>query len=384
MESERVANLIIGAGPAGLAVAAQLRERGLPFVLLERAAAVGAAWRGHYDRLHLHTVKEYSHLPGLPFPADYPRYVSRQQLIDYFEAYARKYEIMPRYDREVKRIERSGSHWQVSCTNGETYWAEQVVLTTGVNRIPYRPPLAEQEDFGGRILHSSEYRNAAPFAGQRVAVVGMGNSGAEIALDLSQAGITTYLSVRGPINIVPRELFGRPAQLSALMLARLPHWLSDRLALAMRHLAVGNLRPYGLELSREAPSQQLRQSGKTPVIDIGTLEQIKAGKIRVLPAIDHFTPSGIVVESGDEIHLDAVILATGYRARLDRLIPDIAPWLDAQGLPRGISGQGALEGLHFVGFDNYTAGGTLAVIHRDAQRVAAAIARPGQPDPPTH
>src|SRR5947208_580881 len=110
-EQSRV--VIVGAGPAGLAVAASLRRRGIPFVILERGGQIGSSWRSHYERLHLHTTKAFSALPYIPFPADCPRYPSRQQVIDYLEAYARQFDLIPRFNQEVIAVRRQDERWQV-------------------------------------------------------------------------------------------------------------------------------------------------------------------------------------------------------------------------------------------------------------------------------
>jgi len=193
--------LIIGAGPAGLAMAGRLRRLNIPFEIVEKTQHVASAWHEHYDRLHLHTVKERSYLPHLPFPGDYPRYVSRQQLIAYYENYAKAFDIQPHFGEEVISIKKTNGHWRVKTATGKKWEAAQVVIATGVNRVVNRPIFEGEEKFSGRILHSRLYKNAVEFENRRVLVVGMGNTGAEISLDLSEHGIETYLSVRSPVNI---------------------------------------------------------------------------------------------------------------------------------------------------------------------------------------
>lgn len=372
--------LIIGAGPAGLAVAGHLRRLNIPFEIIERGRHVGESWHKHYDRLHLHTVKELSSLPGLEFPADYPRYVSREQLIAYFERYAAHFDIRPHFGMEAVSIDRrAAGDWRVEMARGQDFTARRVVVATGVNRVPYRPYFDGEENFQGEVIHSWDYRNPAPFAGRRVLVVGMGNTGAEIALDLCEAGVETVLSVRSPVNIVPRDVFGRPTQLTALKLAKLPAWLGDAVGTLIRRLVVGNLTRYGIQTPKMPPARQLRVQGKTPVIDLGTLREIKAGRIRVRPGIDHFTPDGVVFKDSSQEVFDAVILATGYRARIQDLLDEIEPKLDQYDAPRGCVGEGPFEGLYFIGFDNYTPGGILGTIRRDAAVVAAAISEAMQP-----
>src|SRR5689334_8648656 len=169
--------IIIGAGPAGLACAAALKARGLSATVLEKAGTIGAVWRRHYDRLHLHTDRGHSGLPGLPMPHDYPRYPSRAQLVAYLEAYARQFDIRPRFDTVVSRVAREGRDWRVESAGGESISARIVIVATGIADAPYRPSWPGMEAFQGDIIHSSDYRNPVAFAGKRVLVVGFGNSG---------------------------------------------------------------------------------------------------------------------------------------------------------------------------------------------------------------
>ncbi|RMG74004.1 MAG: NAD(P)/FAD-dependent oxidoreductase, partial [Bacteroidetes bacterium] len=217
--------LLIGAGPAGLAMAGRLHHHQIPYLLLEASETLVPSWRNHYDRVHLHTVKEHSHLPYAPFPADYPRYIPRDQLIAYYEAYARERNIQPRLGQRVIHLTRTDTLWQATTTTGEVYVAPEVVLCTGVNREPHQPAWPGMEQFQGQILHSRAYRSGAPFAGQRVLIVGMGNTGAELAIDLHEHGAQAALSVRGPVNIVLRDFLGRPTQKTSMLLRRLPNWL---------------------------------------------------------------------------------------------------------------------------------------------------------------
>lgn len=365
--------LIIGAGPAGLAAAARLRKKGIPFEIIEQSQSVGHSWRLHYDRLHLHTVKEHSHLPFTEFPDHYPRYVSRKMLVDYFEAYAKQFEIRPHFGEEVAKIQPGEAGWEVHTRSGKAFAAPHVVVATGLNRVPNRPHYEGEEKFKGQILHSREYKNPQPFSGKRALVVGFGNTGAEIALDLSENGIATCLSVRGPVNVVPRDFLGNPTQKTAFTLAKLPTWLGDWIGAQVQRLAFGDLRPYGLTPSDMPPARQLRETGKTPVIDIGTVDQVKAGKIDVKPGIESFTETSVHFEDGTEEPFDAVILATGYRAKLEDFLPFTDGLFDQHGVPKEVVGRGKYEGLYFLGFDNYKPGGGLGVIRQDSEEVVAAI-----------
>jgi cation diffusion facilitator CzcD-associated flavoprotein CzcO len=366
--------VVIGAGPAGLAVAACLIRRGLRPLVLERAGELGASWRTHYERLHLHTVKTHSALPGLPFPAAAPRYVSRQGVVDYLEAYAAHHRIAPRLNTAVESIVPRDGRWQVATLDRQRFEAPAVVVATGANNRPNRPEFSGRSSFRGRIVHSGDYRNAKPFAGSRVLVVGMGNTGAEIALDLAEHGATASLSVRSPVNIVYRDVLGRPTQLTSMALARLPQRWGDAIARWLCTVTVGDIGRYGLRRSPLSPLRQLREQGRTPVIDIGTLARIKSGQIRVHPDIERFTADGVRFVDGSEAPFDAVVLATGYRAGVERLFPETEVPLDANGVPVDVIGRGALRGVCFVGFDLRQPGGLLRTIGLQAQQVAAAIA----------
>jgi cation diffusion facilitator CzcD-associated flavoprotein CzcO len=369
------ATLIIGAGPAGLAVAGRLRQAGLDFVMIEKSDRVGDSWHRHYDRLHLHTVKQLSHLPGLEFPDDYPRYVPRRQLADYYAVYARTFSIEPRFGEEAQEVRKSDGRWLTTTGTGLAILSDNVVIATGLNQAPFQPPYPGAEAFTGRLVHSKAYRNAEPFADESVLVVGMGNTGAEIALDLTEAGVETSISVRGPVNIVPRDVLGRPTQLTARMLARLPVDIGDRIGTLLRRMTVGDLTEYGIATPEIAPLAQLRERGKTPVIDVGTVVAIKEGRITVRPAIDHFESDRVGFTDGSEGWYDSVILATGYRPMLEGLLPDGQALLDEKGLPRDVAGDAAHRGLFFVGFDNHRPGGVLGTVVEESAQVVDRIKR---------
>ena len=375
MEVIQTPTLIIGAGPAGLATAGRMRHLDLPFEIIEQTDRVAWSWHNHYDRLHLHTVKQLSHLPHLPFPEDFPLYVPRLKLIEYFELYTEYFRINPHYNRKVTSIKRTeGQHWTVATENGTVYEAPHVVIATGVNRSPNRPKWEGEEKFEGAIVHSRDYKNPKPFLGKRVLIIGIGNTGAEVALDLAEHDVDTYISVRSPISLVPRDVFGRPVQLTAKKLAKVPFGLGDWLGAQIRKVVIGNLSKYGLPLSKVPPAVQLRETGKTPVIDIGTADMIKKGKIKVLPDITHFTQRGVVLKDKREMDFDAILLATGYKAKVEDFIEDTTGLLDRFQVPKQPIGDGQHQGLYFVGFDNYKLGGILGTIFNDSETVTKRIA----------
>ncbi len=369
--------LIIGAGPAGLATAAQLVQRKLPFTVLESGQQVGISWRNHYDRLHLHTVKQHSALPHLPYPEHYPLYPSRLQMVDYLDQYARHFGIEPKFGQTVRAIARNGDGSWCVHTQTDTFQAGQVVVATGYNRVPNQPELPGQHLFAGTWLHSYQYRSGAHFAGQRVLVVGMGNTGAEIALDLLEQGATPFISVRGEVSVVKREVFGRPAQPTAILLGKLPNWLYDFMAGFSQRLSVGNLSAYGLHTPPHPPSRLIREFGKIPVIDIGTLDRIKAGEIMVVPGIRQINLQTVTFTNNTELPFEAIIQATGYRPGLISILGEAVAGavLDERGYPKHLwFNDDKLAGLYFLGFATPLSG-ILRGIRLDSEQIIEHMAQ---------
>jgi len=362
-----IETLIIGAGPAGLAMAGRLSKAGINFHSIEKSPDLGNRWRHHYDRLHLHTVKRLSHLPHFPFPADYPVYVPRDKFVDYLESYAAEFEIRPEFGVTVHRIAKSkDGGWNIETSNGEIE-ARLVIIATGVNNEAKAPEWEGRNEFTGTITHSVDYKNPNDYLNSRTLVVGMGNTGAEIALDLSEQGVKTFLSVRGELNIVPRDLNGRSVQETALILDKFPFGIGEWLGAKITGIYFGNLSKYGIEKSKVRPVVQLNTTGKTPVIDIGTVKAIKQGRIKVVSEANRFTAKGVMLDNGEELEVDHIIFATGYHSCLDGLIENMVEFKDRLGYPKGAIGSGFHEGLYFVGFNNYKLGGILGTIFSDSE-----------------
>ncbi|MGO4701525.1 flavin-containing monooxygenase [Dyella sp. 2RAB6] len=371
--------LVIGAGPAGLACAAMLGQHGLHTTVLEKAATVGAVWRRHYDRLHLHTDRGHSGLPGLPMPRDYPRYPSRAQVVAYLESYAAHFELRPVFGSAARTIRRADDGWRVE-TATRAWTAPVLVIATGWADFPHVPAWPGQTEYGGEVIHSSAYRNPAPYAGQRVLVVGFGNSGGEIALDLAEAGVDTTLAVRSPVCILPRELLGLPILTWAIGQASLPPRLADALNAPAIRLAVGSIERLGLTKAPKGPRRMIAEDRKIPLLDIGTVAAIRAGRIKVRGGIERFTADGVAFEpspaTGGKALTEAfhaVILATGFRSDLRALLPDVPEALDTRGQPR-TTGQAAGSGPRHAGLffcgQSPSPTGQLREIGIEAQRIA--------------
>ncbi|MEL6987178.1 MAG: NAD(P)/FAD-dependent oxidoreductase [Bacteroidota bacterium] len=371
----KVDQFIIGAGPAGLAVAGRFRKKNIPFEMYEQAPDLTSSWRGHYDRLCLHTVRMLSHLPHLPIPESYPLYVPRLDLVKYFESYADHFKIDPKFEKKIVRVIKKDNAWLIETEDGEQVLAKNVIVATGVNRVPNVPKWEGYQNYKGTIMHSRNYKNPDPFKGKRTLVIGMGNTGAEVALDLVEQGVETAISVRSAVNVVPRDLNGRPTQLTAKKLEKLPFKLGDWLGIQIRKFYYGDLSKYGLETSKLSPVEQLKKTGKTPVIDLGTIEKIKEGKIKVIGDVKSFHEDGVQLINGSKEAFGGIILATGYRAKLEEFIPGIQSFLDQYGVPKGPIGKGDFTNMYFVGFDNYKLGGLLGTIHTDSETVVEEISR---------
>ena len=364
--------LIVGAGPAGLAVGAALRRAAVPFIVLERAKHVGESWHRHYDRLHLHTPKRFSALPYRAFPRTYPRYPSRQQVVDYLTDYARSFDIEPELGREVQRCVRADDMWEVF-TNGGVYRSRHVVIATGYNCVPNLPHWPGQDSFVGPVIHSSEYTNGEAFRGRRVLVVGFGNSGAEIALDLAEHGARCTIAVRGKVNVIPRQVLGVPVTMFALASRRFPPRVADRMNRLSVRLTIGSLASTGLEKSDVGPLETIAARRRIPVIDVGTMARIRRGDILVRKGVESFDGSEVRFADGTRERFDAVVLATGFTTGLAAILPDHLSVLDEQGCPRESGGESAVRGLYFCGYD-LTSTGMLRQIGIEAKAIGRAIA----------
>lgn len=366
---------IVGAGAAGLATAACLGWHGIHATIYEAGDGPATTWRSLYDRLHLHTVKALSGLPGMAMPATFPRYPSRQQVVDYLAAYAKRFDLEIVPNSPVIRARPEGAGWRITTPYGE-HSARVLVSATGIFSNPYAAMFPGLAEFKGRTLPAAVYRNATPFAGQRVLVVGAGNTGAEIALDLAEHGVTPTVAIRAGAHVVPRELLGMAIQRWAHVISRLPRGVTGTLVPLLlkrserRQAAAGVPKPAGSVLDKPG----------VPIIGLEFLQYAREGKIRIAGAIERFTDAGVRFSDGREETLDVVILATGYRPALGYLEGVIA--LDASGFPEldDLQAKG-VPNLYFVGM-HYDLLGTLFNIAHEAPAVAAEIARTAKQQTP--
>ncbi len=342
--------IVIGGGPAGLSTAGALKRGGFDPIVLEKNGQVGDSWKERYDRLHLHTVRKFSGLAHYPIPKRFPKYVHKDLYAQYLQEYADHFELKCVFNSRALRVrinEAESPETLIVETSNEVWSAPVVVLATGQFGTPVTPVWPGLDEFQGTMIHSVKYKTGNAYAGKRVLVVGSGNSGAEIAADLAECGAQSVsISVRTPPAIVPRDFLGTPTQVFGIMMSRLPPRLADWVGAALARLALGDLKPYGLQTPAWLPFT----SKRTPIIDVGLIKQIKNGSVKVRPTISSFNSLGVVYDDGNRESLDAVIAATGFTTGLNEMLP-IPGLLNAQGFPLFPPGMPTpVPGLFFMGF----------------------------------
>ncbi len=360
--------IVIGAGPSGLAAAACLKRAGFSPEILDAGKKLGDSWRRHYDRLHLHTSRGRSGLPGLPMPKG-PRYPSRDEVVAYLESSAEHFDLRPQFGSAVKSVKPSNSGWRVTHAKGASE-APVVVFATGLNGAPFVPEFDGLADFGGEWIHSSAYKTAAPYMGKRVLVVGFGNTAGDVALDLAEAGVSVDMAVRGPVNLLPKELFGIPVTSLGILRKILPYKVVDALTAPVLWLKLGRNEDYGLKSKGKGPNAQVIEDGRIPMIDVGALAEIKKGRIGIRPGPERFSHGTCHFTDGTSAAYDAVIFATGYRVDLRPILGPMPDVLDESGKPLVSGGRTAARGLYFCSY-YVSPDGQLRQSGIDAEAIAA-------------
>ncbi|XP_062187606.1 probable indole-3-pyruvate monooxygenase YUCCA9 [Phragmites australis] len=372
--------IVVGAGPAGLSVAACLRARGVPSVVLDRADCVASLWQHRtYDRLCLHLPRHFCELPGMPFPNYYPLYPTKRQFVDYLEAYAARSGVEPRFNHAVTsaRYDAAAGLWRVRAEDvvlGEVteYIGRWLVVATGENAERIVPEFEGSEDFGGPVSHVSEYKSGEAYREKRVLVVGCGNSGMEVCLDLCDHNALPSMVIRDSVHVLPREMLGVATFSVAFFLLRfLPLWLVDRILVLLARLFLGDLEKLGIRRPSGGPLELKNTRGRTPVLDIGALARIRSGEIEVVPGVKRLFCGGAELVDGRHIAADAVILATGYHSNVPQWLKG-NDFFTQEGYPRvpfpdGWKGE---SGLYSVGFTRRGLSG----VSSDAIKVAQDIA----------
>jgi putative flavoprotein involved in K+ transport len=322
---ERWDTVVIGGGQAGLATGYHLKRRGVALVILDEQAEIGDAWRTRWDSLRLFTPAKLDGLPGMPFPAPRWDFPTKDEMADYLAGYVERFELPVRQGVTVERLAREGEGFRVTTNRGPIV-ADRVIVATGASRVPKVPPFAADLDPAIVQMHSSEYRNPSQLRIGNVLVVGVGNSGAEIAMELSRTHRTILAGK--PSGQIPVRHGTRAARVGfTVFRAFAHHVVTKRTPIGRRVLP--KLLAHADPLVR-VKTKDLEAAG---VERVGRVTEVRGG----LP----------IVEQGNAIETDNLIWATGYRQDF--------PWIDlpifdGDGRPihdRGLVGD--VPGLAFVG-----------------------------------
>jgi putative flavoprotein involved in K+ transport len=364
--------LVIGAGAAGLATAAMLKRGGVSVALLERSDQVGSSWLSRYDSLRLNTLRSMSQLPGYACDPACGAFPSARDWAAYLARYAEHHQLDVRFGVEVQRIDIGALEWLVRTSEGDLR-APVVVVATGYD---HDPKLPRWPSFAGELVHSSEYRNPERFRGRSVLVVGVGNSGAEIAAELAPHS-KVWLAMRTPPNLFPRRWLGVPTNPLGVMLDLLPTPLADRMGVIGQRL----MTPRVLPPSPDGVKTRLRRDGIGVCVNDTLLAAVKRGEVEVVPALARVEERVAELEGGRRLQPDVVIAATGFRRGLEPLVGHLGVLRD-DGVPQvhGERTHRNAPGLYFVGFDALCSG-QLRLMSRDAQAIARRVAysRPSLP-----
>ncbi len=366
--------LIIGAGTSGVSAAVALADRGIEPLLVDRAEQVGSSWRSRYDRLHLNTGRQFSHLPNRPYPRGTPTFPTRDQVIDHIERHANEDGIELRLGCAAERLDRADGHWRLTTSTGAIE-AHEVVVATGFDHEPLIPDWPGRDQWPGDLIHSSQYRNPLPYNGKRVLVVGSGSSGMEIAYDLATGGAAkVWLAVRTPPNIMLRTGPGGIAgDFIATPLYHAPIRIADVIARFARRMDIGDLRAFGLPVPAEGIFARSSRLGVAPaIIDKEVIAAIRRESIEIVRGVESLDAHGVALADGARINPHAMVCATGFRRGLSKLVGHLGV-LDERGWPKTTGDEPAIDGLRFIGFVPRPS--QIGFAAKQARRAAKAIAR---------
>lgn len=368
--------LVCGAGAAGLSAAAMLTKVGVTTTILERSDAVGASWRTRYDGLRLNTPGWMSTMPGYRATRrGYGEFPTRDAWVRYLEEYAEHHRLLVQFGTEVRSL-RAGEGGWVADTDDGALSARFVVIATGHDRFPDLPDWPGRDDYVGELIHSSGYRNPAPYAGRDVLVVGPNVTGSEVACQLARGGAARVrVAMRTPVNFMRRKFLGLSVNIPGIALNHAPIPVADQVTRMTQFLMFGRLDRHGLPRPPFGVATNLAENQQAPAYDDGFIDELKAGRIEIVAAVTGFDGAEVLLADGSRIEPDAVIAATGYRRGLDDLVGHLGV-LDDHGMPvvkRGEQHPNA-PGLYFNGYEADLSG-QLRLMRFGARRIAADVKR---------
>lgn len=313
---------IIGAGPSGLAMAAAFGGQGVPYDHFERHTAVGGLWdldnpgTPMYQSAHFISSKTQSCFAGFPMPDELPDYPRRDQILAYLRAYARKHNLEPRiqFGKTVTSVVPGATGAEVTIDGAKRNY-RGVVCASGVNWEARHVDF--EGTFAGELRHSITYFSPKEFEGKRVVIVGLGNSGADIACDAVQTARSVTVSTRRGYHFIPKFIFGKPADVFAQEGPQLPLWLEQPIFSFLQRLLVGDTTKLGMP----EPDHAVLQSH--PLLNDQLLHHLRHGDVQLKGAIRGFAGNVVRFADGSETEADFVLLATGYTRRIAYLADDV-------------------------------------------------------------
>ncbi len=370
---------IIGAGSSGVCAGKALRERGLSFDIFEKGSQLGGMWRyqndngqsSAYRSLHIDTSRKSLGYPDFPIASDLPDYLSHEQVLAYLEAYADRFGVREhvRFRSEVQRVEPlADGGWSVTLGSGERATYRAVIVANGHLSSPRLPAFAGT--FAGEQVHSHYYRTAAPFEGKRVLVVGIGNSGVDIAVDVCRHARRVCLSTRRGAWLMPKYIMGIPTDRWGAFFNRHLHfptrWTRSIVA-RLAYLAIGDQRRFGIP----RPAHPIWREHACVSQDLASC--IGHGWITIKPNVRELRGDHVAFADGSREPFDAIILATGYETRFPFLDPSIFSAGDRDvRLYRRIAAPAA-AGLYFIGLVQ-PIGPTIPLVEVQARWIASVLA----------
>ncbi|KAE8766589.1 putative oxidoreductase czcO-like protein [Hordeum vulgare] len=334
---ENVVVLIVGAGPAGLATAACLSQFSIPYVLVERESCSASLWRNRaYDRLKLHLAKEFCELPHMSYPVDAPTYIPKTLFVNYLDDYIERFNIQPKYLTSVESstYDNDKKCWcivahDMAKSKIVKFTAKFLVVASGENSAENIPMIPGLQSFSGDVIHSSSYKSGKSYSGMNVLVIGSGNSGMEIAYDLAAHGANTSIVIRSPIHVMTKELI----RLGMTIAHHLPLNLVDNILVMVANLIFGDLSRHGITRPKMGPMILKSKTGRSAVIDVGTVGLIKKGIIKVYGSISKIMGNIVEFQCSKNISFDAIVFATGYKSTTNTWLKDGESMLNGNGLP---------------------------------------------------
>ncbi|MDT5075162.1 MAG: putative flavoprotein involved in transport [Mycobacterium sp.] len=365
--------VVIGAGPAGLAVARQLRHRhGIDALVVDAAMEPVASWRRRYDDFRLNTTGFLSHLPGQRIPMTAGRWPTKEDMVRYFDSYVRRQNIRLALGCDVLRVDRAGDRWELRTSSG-VIGASAVVLATGNYRTPVVPAWPGLAGFTGELVHSAAFVSAWPYRDRDVLVVGGGNSAADIAVQLAKSGARRiWLAIRTPPHLVRRAVGPIPSDIFLELFARVPANVVDPVIRQLNRLTIGDLSAYGFARPALGLKATVEARGRIPTLADELIAAVRARRVEVVAAVARMDGERVVLADDDCVVPQVIVAATGFSMDLDGLIGHLGV-LDERGAPRGGFGPNLGDGLFAIGY-GIPPNGPLRAIRRHATPVARDVA----------